>query len=140
MPAPAWFPLSSKRYGLSRNLVLSGLYSALNILFSGGPRISLFFLGGSPKKRFASTVTRGPMVRKKQSREQISSATTTGSLLISIFCNLKVDWYFSSRVLGYLFCCYNFAFRDFLANFDFLLFQQKVLVKELPVFWVFTLS
>lgn len=99
----------------------------------------LFSFKVLPKKHVHTTVTRGPMVRKKQSREQVSSIYSFNSLnicLLNFFSFFICKSFYIS--LSFLFFLVR-SIKNFSSLLDLLLLQQFSITLRLNLSVFFTL-
>lgn len=134
VPAPAWQSLNSGRYPLNNFFSPRALFLSLRPLFKVGdlfPLLNSFAV--VPRTSSFTTVTRGPMVRKKQSREQVgfSNQIAVAGFKLSYF--QRGNLTYSGPLLGAFFSYHWALLNPYLFGFNFLFFQQTAVVSALSI-------
>jgi hypothetical protein len=126
-PAPSWFSLNSSRYGLNQLSTMGGLFSLVGFLLVAYPSgLRLASCSPLPTTSTYSTVTRGPMVRKKQSREQVGYSRRQGLLTFALANPLTATYLGFENTITALYTTLWAHLRPYFFSFSFLFFQQTL--------------
>ncbi len=125
LPSKSWSTFYKKNNYYSNNFFLKKIIFSLNLLFIFFFKDKIKFSYFSfPDKSFYTTVTRGPMVRKKKSREQIGLVYSLQQL--NLFFNKFYSFFFFNSFSNVLYFSFYLELlcNNYLNFFDFILLQR----------------